>query len=59
MEEKEIRHDSYPAQNGIIVEGSGTLEEGMTLPASNVKYLSPQKVTKETTENAKRRFNII
>ena len=59
VEEKEIRHDSYPAQNGIIVEGSGTLEEGMTLPASNVKYLSPQKVTKETTENAKRRFNII
>ena len=58
-EEKEIRHDHYQPQNGVIVEGSATLEEGMTLPASNVKYISPQKVTKETTENAKRRFNII
>ena len=58
VEEKEIRHDIYPAQNGVIIEGSGTLEEGMTLPASSVKYISPQKVTKEITENAKRRFNI-
>ena len=59
VDKKEIRHDSYPSQNGIIIEGSGTLEKGMTLPASNVKYINPQKVTKETTENAKRRFNII
>lgn len=57
-EEKEIRHDFYPAQNGVIVEGCATMEEGMTLPASSVKYINPQKVTKETIENAKRRFNI-
>lgn len=53
--EKEIRHDHYQAQNGEIVEGSATLEEGMTLPASNVKYIGPQKVTKETIEKAKKR----
>ena len=58
VNEKEIRHDCYPSQNGLIVEGSGTLEEGMTLPASNVKYINPQKVTKETVENAKRRWNV-
>lgn len=58
VQEKEIRHDYYPAQSGIIVEGSGTMEDGMTLPASNVKYINPQKVTKETIENAKRKFNI-
>ncbi len=58
VEEKEIRHDHYLPQNGEIVEGSATLEEGMSLPASNVKYISPQKVTKETIENAKRKWNI-
>lgn len=56
IDEKEIRHDHYQAQKGIIVEGSATLEDGMTLPEGNVKYISPQKVTKETTENAKKRW---
>lgn len=59
IEEKEIRHDNYMPQNGVIIEGNGTLEEGMVLPTSNVKYINPQKVTKETEENAKRRWNMI
>ena len=59
IKEKEIRHDYYIAQQGVIVQGSASLEDGMTLPASNVKYISPQKVTKQTTENAKKKFNII
>ena len=59
IKEKEIRHDHYIAQQGVIVQGSASLEDGMTLPASNVKYISPQKVTKQTTENAKKKFNII
>lgn len=58
IKEKEIRHDHYPAQNGIIVEGSNELGEGMTLPPTNVKYISPQKVTKTTLENAKKKYNI-
>ncbi len=59
VEEKELRHDFYQPQNGVIIEGTAELEEGMTLPASNVKYISPQKVSKQTTENAKKKFNII
>ena len=59
VEEKEIRHDYYPSQNGIIVEGSAVMEEGMTLPENSVKYIAPQKVTKETTEKAKTRWNIV
>lgn len=58
IEEKQIRHDHYPSQNGIIVEGDSILEEGMTLPDNSVKYIAPQKVTKETTERAKVRWNI-
>jgi len=58
IKEKEIRHDHYLPQNGIIVEGSSALEEGMTLPNNSVKYIAPQKVTKDVTERAKIRWNI-
>ena len=58
IEEKEIRHDRYSPQNGIIIEGNFTPEEGMILPENNVKYISPQKITKETLENAKKRWKI-
>ena len=56
MEEKLVRHDHYQPQNGVIMEGTEELVEGMTLPASNVKYIPPQKVTKETTESIKRKL---
>ncbi len=55
---KEIRHDKYLPQNGIIVEGVSTLEEGMTLPSNSVRYISPQKVTKDTEKNAKTKWKI-
>lgn len=58
IEEKEIRHDKYLPQNGIIVEGCYSLEEGMTLPSNSVKYIAPQKVNKETEKNAKNRWKI-
>ena len=58
IEEKLVRHDHYQPQNGIIVEGTSELGEGMSLPSSNVKYISPQKVTKTTFENAKKKFGI-
>ncbi len=58
IEEKEIRHDHYLPQNGIIVEGSYSLEEGMTLPNNSVQYIAPQKVTKEITERAKTRWKV-
>lgn len=49
-DEKEIRHDFYQAQDGIVMEGVNDAVEGMTIPASDVKLIKPQKVTKETTE---------
>lgn len=56
VEEKLVRHDHYSAQGGIIVEGSETLGEGMALPASNVKFIPPQKVTKESTESVRNKL---
>ena len=58
VDEKEIRHDRYLPQNGIIVEGCYDLEEGMSLPDNNVKYISPQKIDKNTEKNAKSKWNI-
>lgn len=58
IEEKEIRHDHYTPQNGIIIEGTAVLEDGMSLPDNNVKYISPQKVNKDTIENAKKKWKI-
>ena len=58
IEEKLIRHDHYQPQNGILIEGTFDLEDGMTLPQSNVKYISPQKVTSQTIENAKKKWHI-
>lgn len=58
IEEKEIRHDKYLPQNGIIVEGGYALEEGMSLPANNVKYIPPQKVMQNNIDAAKARFKM-
>ena len=58
IDEKLIRHDHYQPQNGILIEGTFDLEEGMTLPQSNVKYITPQKVTNQTIENAKKKWHI-
>ena len=44
VESKEIRHDHYQPQMGIIIEGTEALGEGMSLPANGVKYIPPQKV---------------
>lgn len=45
IEEKEIRHDFYQAQNGIVMEGVEDPVDGMIIPASDVKIIKPQKVT--------------
>ena len=58
IEEKEIRHDRYSSQKGVIVEGTFSLEEGMSLPENNVRYIAPQKVTKDTLENAKKKLKL-
>ncbi len=55
-EEKEIRHDFYQPQSGIVIEGTEDLGEGMTLPKNDVKIISPQKDTKASTETIKKRI---
>ncbi|MBQ8909048.1 MAG: VanW family protein [Clostridia bacterium] len=57
-DEKQIRNDRYMPQNGIIVEGTYSLEDGMSLPSSSVKYIPPQKVTQDTISSAKARWNL-
>ena len=42
IEEKEIRHVYYPPQDGIIMEGTEELFEGMELPENDVKFINPQ-----------------
>ncbi len=59
LEEKEIRHDFYQAQDGIVMEGVETPAEGMTIPASDVTIIKPQKVTKSTEENIKNKLEKI
>ena len=58
VEEKEIRHDRYYPQQGVIVEGNSDIGEGMNLPENNVRYIPPQKVTPQTIENAKKKWNV-
>lgn len=40
--EKEVRHVYYSGQEGIIMEGTEELFEGMTLPDNNVEFINPQ-----------------
>ncbi len=59
IEEKEIRHDFYEPQDGIVMEGVEELGAGMTLPASDVSICSPQKVTKKAEDSARERLEKI
>ncbi len=42
VSERQIRHDTYSAKQGLVYEGVETLPEGMTLPANNVSIIPPQ-----------------
>ena len=59
VEEREIRHDFYRPQDGVVMEGTSELGVGMTLPASEVAIVSPQKVTSKTEESARARLTKI
>lgn len=55
-ESKEIRHDYYMPQNGIVIEGTEELGEGMTLPKNDVKIIPPQKESKVASENVRNKI---
>ena len=42
VEEKEIRHVYYPAQQGVIYEGTEDVFEGIELPENEVRFINPQ-----------------
>ena len=56
ISEKEIRHDYYPAQDGLVFEGVEDAVEGMTIPASDVKIIRPQKISQQTEENVRKKL---
>ena len=56
IEEKEIRHDFYAAQDGVVMEGVEEPAFGMSIPASEVKIIKPQKVTPATEESVRNKL---
>ena len=59
IEEKEIRHDFYRPQDGIVMEGIENPAEGMIIPTSDVKIIKPQKNTKTSEENIRNKLQKI
>lgn len=57
LDEKLIRDEYYYPQRGIIVEGTETLGEGMTLPENQVKIIPPQEKTKISEVSVKKKIN--
>ncbi len=56
IKEKEIRHDFYQPQDGVVMEGVEEPVESMTIPASDVKIIKPQKVSEQTLENVRNKL---
>lgn len=56
VEEKQIRHDYYWPQEGIIAEGVEDVTEGITIPENNVKFIPPQKTTDIGTTNVRNKI---
>ena len=53
IEEKLIRHEIYNPQEGIIVEGTEDVYDGITIPENKVKYIPPQTDSKTHESNVK------
>ncbi len=56
VEEKEVRHDFYASQDGVVMEGVEDPALGMSIPASEVKIIKPQKVTAATEESVRNKL---
>ncbi len=56
IKEKEIRHDYYWPQDGVVVEGHEQIGQGMTIPESDVKLIPAQKVTDIHLQNVRNKF---
>ena len=56
VEEKLIRDEIYKAQEGIIIEGTEKLIEGMTLPENNVRFIPPQTSSSTSEDSVKNKL---
>lgn len=59
VSEKEIRHDYYYPQEGIIMEGTEEVSDGITLPENKVKFIPPQVVTEADKMNVMKKVERI
>ncbi|MBQ7885099.1 MAG: VanW family protein [Clostridia bacterium] len=57
LEEILIRHETYNAQEGIIIEGNEEIYEGITLPENKVKFIPPQSGSSTTKENVNNKIS--
>ena len=51
VDSKLLREVTYVAQEGIIIEGTEEVTEGITLPPNTVKFISPQTRSSTNTDN--------
>lgn len=56
IDEKEIRHEFYAAQYGIIYEGTEDVIEGIELPENTVKFIPPQKQESSISDNVQNKI---
>ena len=55
-ESKLIRHEIYQAQNGVIIEGTEDLYEGMTIPENTVKFIPSQQSSSINENNVNQKI---
>lgn len=53
LEEILIRHEIYQPQDGIIIEGTEDVYDGVTLPKNEVKFIPPQGTSSTNGQNIK------
>lgn len=51
LDETLIRHEIYSPQEGIIIEGTEDVYDGVTLPENKVKFIPPQSDTNVNKDN--------
>ncbi len=57
LDEKLIRHEIYQPQEGIIIEGTEDVYEGVNIPQNNVKFIPPQTNSNVTKDNVSNKIN--
>ncbi len=56
VESKLIRDETYQPQEGIIIEGTAEITEGITLPPNTVEFIPPQNTTQVNESNLQKKI---